>query len=87
MAFTPEPTRTPTEIRDIYVTLKDMVGGTLEHPDPYQEADFAVLVELSDGTNVRRSGDLVPHITPAQRQGLMDFMTALRAQAETQILP
>jgi hypothetical protein len=41
---------------------------------------------MSSGAEVVRRGDLVLHITPQQRQGLMDFMTSLRAQAEQEVV-
>lgn len=83
MAFDQEPTRTPTAIGSIVVALKDAFDG---EGTPYQSAHFDVKVELSDGTVITRRGNLVPHITAAQRQGLMDFMASLRAQAEAEIL-
>lgn len=82
MAFEPEPTRTPEAIGNIVVILKDAFGES----GPYQSAHFDVRIVLSDGREVSRRGDLVPHITPAQRTALMDFMDGLRTQAETQIL-
>lgn len=88
MAFVPEPTRTPMEIGDIRVSLVDAVArdGTTRMEPAYQAAYFDVRIILSDGTAISRSGDLVPHITPAQRSALMDFMAGLRVQAEEQIL-
>ena len=82
--FDQEPTRTPTEIGIIVVYLKDAVARDGE--PAYQSAHFDVKIVLSDGTEITRHGDLVPHITPAQRTALMDFMAGLRAQAEEQIL-
>jgi hypothetical protein len=84
MAFTSEPTRTPQEIGNIVVILKDAVASG-EQP-AYQSAHFDVKIILSDGTVITRRGNLVPHITPAVRQALMDFMSDLRTQAEEQIL-
>jgi hypothetical protein len=84
VAFQQEPTRTPVGIGNIVVHLKD--AAATEEQAAYQSAHFEVKVVLSDGTIVHRTGDLAPHITPAQRQGLMDFMAALRAQAEEEIL-
>jgi hypothetical protein len=84
MAFQQEPVRSPASIGTIVVTLKD---GINRYDQPYQTADFDVKVYLSDGSIVGRHGDLVPHITAAQRQALVSFMAALRSQAESQILP
>ena len=85
MAFELEPTRTPTQILDIVIQLKDGAGG--EDFEPYQHARFIIDIGMSDGTVTTRQGDLVPHITPAQRQALIDFMSGLRTQAEQEILP
>jgi len=84
MAFIQEPTKTPESIGNIVVFLRD---GFDNQGTPFQGAKFDVAVMMSDGSEVRRRGDLAPHITPAQRQALMDFMMALRAQAEDEILP
>jgi hypothetical protein len=84
MAFDPEPTRTAVSIGTIVVTLKDAVAVG-EEP-AYQSAHYQVEVILSDGTKIKRRGDLVPHLEPAQRQGLMSFMDDLRALATAQIL-
>lgn len=84
MAFTQEPTRIAQSIGNIVVVLKD---GFDEQGDAYQSAHFDVRVELSDGTVTTRRGDLVAHITVAQRNALMDFMASLRTQAESEILP
>jgi len=85
MAFDAEPTRTPTSIGNIIITLKDAVSPP--SASPYQAAYFDIQIVFSDGTYITRTGDLVPHITPAQRQGLIDFMDSLRTQAESEVLP
>lgn len=88
MAFTPESTRTPDAIGNIIITLKDAVEVTGDDPQPaYQSAHFELIVEFDDDSTKHRSGDLVPHITPAERTALTDFMTTLRARAAAQILP
>lgn len=83
MAFTQEPTRTPQAIGSVVVILKDAFN---EEGSPYQSAHFDIQVELSDGSVIVRRGDLVPHITPAQRSALMTFMEGLRTQAEQEVL-
>ena len=84
MAFELEPTRTPVSIGNIVVMLKDAVAQG-EQPAS-KSAHFEVKVLLSDGTMIQRRGDLVPHLTPQQVQGLINFMNDLRAQAQQQIL-
>lgn len=90
MAFTPESTKIPSGIGNIVVILKDaveveVIGGTLELA--YQSAHYQLVVEFDDDSAKQRRGDLVPHITPAERTMLMDFMDTLRARADAQILP
>lgn len=88
MAFDREPVRTPDSIGTIVVVLKDSFltdeDGTVALP--YQRASFQVNVVMDDGSMVVRKGDLAPHITPAQKQALMAFMSSLRVQANEQIL-
>ena len=83
MAFNPQAASAPTAVGNIVIILKDAFD---EEGAPYQSAHFQINIQMSDGRTVHRRGDLVPHITPAQRQGLMDFMVALRMQAGLQIL-
>jgi len=82
MAFQPQPTITSTGIGKMVVILKT------DPDDEYvqQSAHYQIEIERSDGSRKSLRGDLVPHITAAQRQGLMDFMASLRTQAEEQIL-
>lgn len=78
-----ESARTPVAIGDISIELFN--------PDPTGTGDagatYSVQVHMSDGTTVVRSGNLVPHITVAQRNALLSFMASLRTQAAAEILP
>ena len=81
MAFEREQSIIPTSIGDISVTLTDIADPTA------QSAHFEVQVLAGNGCLMRLlRGDLVPHITAQQRQGLIDLMNDLRAQAESEIL-
>lgn len=84
MAFNPEPTATPQSIRNFTVTLRSVKNADNSIS---KYADFDIEVLMSDATARLRSGDLIPHITVAQRNALNSFMDALRTQAEDQILP
>jgi len=88
MAFELEPVRTPNDIGAIVITLKDafMTDESGSAVVPYQSASYQITVVLDDGSNTMRRGNLIPHITPAERQALMDFMDALRVRAAEQIL-
>jgi hypothetical protein len=83
MAFTQEAPRTPTAIADIEVRLFS--------PDPLGEAtpaaEYSVQVRYSDGNIRALTGNLVPHLTQAQINALLNFMASLRTQAVDQILP
>lgn len=83
MAFTKEPVRTPTAIADLEVTLFS--------PDPLgtapSGATFNVQVRYSTGEIRNLTGDLVPHLTPAQITSLQNFMAAMRTKAVAEILP
>lgn len=83
MPFNRETAVTATGVGTMVVILKT----NLDDPDVQQSAHFQLLVLRSDGSRKSLRGNLVPHITEAQRNGLMDFMAALRTQAEEQILP
>jgi len=65
------------------VTLKT---NPLDPMNP-QTANFWLLVRRSDGSMKKITGDLVPHITVAQRTGLLSFMDDLRLQAIAEVLP
>ena len=83
MAFTREPTRTPEAIEDISVELfQPNPAG-----DEVAGATYSVQVRMSDGSIVVRTGDLTPHITQAQIDSLLGFMTTLRAKAIAEFLP
>jgi hypothetical protein len=88
MAFEPQPTvnRVPSEISTLEITLLD----TTEEDDPRgpKAALYRITVEDQYGQPMNHyNGDLVPHLTSAQVQGLLDFMDDLRSQAESEILP
>ena len=88
MAFIVEGTDTPTSIGTIVVILKDAVDGGEDGNEAYQSAHFQVAVLNQNGERMEtRKGNLVPHITTAQKNALMSFMASLRTQAENQILP
>lgn len=84
MAFTPEPTRTPTDIQDMEIRLISLKngGGVVT-----KTARFDIQVLFNTGEIKLLSGNLIPHLTGPQITQLNNFMDALRTQAETQILP
>lgn len=79
MTFQPEISPTPASIADISIQLTDRLDGT-------KAAEYSVQVQMSDGTLRVRTGDLLPHITTAQKNALIGFMATLRTQATGQML-
>ena len=86
MAFDRQDTIVAESIGRIMVTLSDAPsGGGEDGSEPIRTAQFDIVVEMSTGHR-RIRGNLVPHLTQAQIQALLDFMANLRTQAENQIL-
>jgi hypothetical protein len=86
MAFDPAPSQIPAAIDTIIITLKTR-PATAETPE-IQAAYYQVDVLDAAGARINQlSGNLVPHLTAQQINGLLSFMADLRVQAETQILP
>jgi len=83
MAFELEATRTATGILDLMVTMNDVVSEDVQ----YQAISLQYNVEMNTGEIVHRRVNLVPHITTAQRNGLIAFMAAVRTLLETEVLP
>lgn len=83
MTFPTQPIRTPVAIGDIIVEL--------QQPNPdgggQSRAFYTVQVIHSDGTRHTLTGDLVPHLTQAQIDGLLAFMASMRVKAVDEILP
>ena len=84
MAFDKVITATPVEIADISVTLTDYIATD----EPARKAgEYSVQVRYSNGSLMVLTGDLVPHLTPAQITSLMAFMDVMRTKAKQEILP
>jgi len=82
MAFDKQQPNTPTTIGEIRITIADPKGVTAD-----MGAGFFVRVLNQNGELYRElSGDLVPHLTTAQINGLVQLMQALRALAVAEIL-
>ena len=81
MAFSTEPTRVPTSIGDLYVTLTDYADATDTVRGIVEVRD-----QNGDVMNVW-TGSLVPHLTAQQISQMQSFMASLRAQAEDELLP
>ena len=84
MAFQPFPTKTPVDVGNIIVHLKDAVEG---EEAPYRSAHAQVRVLYDDGSAEIWRGDLWPHLNATAQQALLDFATYLRNLAETEMVP
>ena len=88
MAFNPQQTITkiPTEISTIEINL--WVTTDKHDPRAPKGAEYKIHIDDQNGRTMNYvSGDLVPHLTPAQVQWLLKFMDDIKAQAEAQVLP
>lgn len=81
MAFTKEASRTPSSIGRIEILLRDFPGET-----PPQTVLYQVQVIFSDGTEVQRSGNLVPELTQTQINQLLAFMASMRTKAVAEFI-
>lgn len=84
MAFDKASTYIPVAIEDISITLTDYIE-TIERP-AHKTAEYSVQVLYSNGMIKVMTGNLVPHLTQGQIDGLMDFMADMRTKAESEIL-
>jgi len=87
MAFTPPVPQVPTLVQRVMVVLTDIAESPLGPAE--QSAHYHLVVLDQDGMPVSfpgASGDLVPHLTTEQIQGLQNFMAAMRTKAEAEIL-
>lgn len=83
MAFTTEPTRTPTSIGELVLVLKDPDGT-----NPNRSIFGEVTVLDQSGEVIRLwHGDVQQHLNQAQISGLVSFLDDLRAQAASELLP
>lgn len=84
MSLPKAETRTPDTIEDISITLTDYIAT--DEP-ARQAAEYSAQVRYDNDEIKVLTGDLVPHLTPAQITALMGFMDDLRTKAEAEILP
>ena len=83
MPFDRQQADTPASIGEIRITIADP-DGVISN----MGAGFFVRVLNQNGNLFKEmSGDLVPHLTTAQRDGLIQLMQDLRALAVSEILP
>lgn len=85
MPFQSAGVLTPTRVNAITIRLKDWLEDT---GGPNYGASFICYVEDQNGEPMEPvAGNLVPHISTADRNWLIDFMQRMREKAETEILP
>jgi len=83
MAFPKEAVRIPIAVSDISIQLysPDPTGNESPH------AEYSVQVRHSDNSLRVVAGDLVPHLSQAQINGLLSFLADMRVKANNEILP
>lgn len=74
--FSPVTVVTDVGVRDIEMIVFRGNDGT-------QGARYNIQVIRSDGSIVVRSGNLVPHLTTAEVNGLITLMNRIRTKAQT----
>ena len=77
-------TKTPDSIEDISIELYQLDDGDGTFTPG---ARYSVQVRYSDGDLDVITGDLVPHLTPAQINTLLTFIADMRTKAEAEVLP
>lgn len=88
MAITPPTTPVATSIPIIKVTLYDRLET--EDEPASQGANYQLVVIDQNGRRFRwghEQGNAVPHLTTAERNYLMAFLTSFRARSEGEVLP
>jgi len=83
VAFDRLSARTPTSIPIVSIILTDTADGE----NVSQGGKYDLLVQFSDGTRERRSGNLVPHLTSQQVSTIQSFLAAIRTKAKQEMLP
>lgn len=80
MTFTPAGNKVPTSIGAVIVILKE---------DGAPNANYQVVIKDQNGQRMsipQDTGDLVPHLTNADKAWLIDFMARMRAKATAEFL-
>ena len=86
MVFEPyEPLNPVGHIHELEITLLRTVDE--DHPEGPQSVRFRLSVynQLNQPVD-HKHGNLLPHLTPAQVQGLIDFMDTMWAKAEDEVI-
>jgi hypothetical protein len=87
MAFELQEPRIAVSIGDLGIKLRSRYGDLDEDPEELtHSAEYEFAIVFDDGSQVIKRGNLIPHITIPQRDALLAFMDALRAQAIAQVL-
>ena len=87
MAFQPPEAQVPTTIPRLTITLSDRLAHGEEPAS--QLANYQLVLLDQNGRRIpfpKDTGNLVPHLTPAQITALQSFMTDMRTLAEAQII-
>ena len=80
MAFTPEPTRGPQEIYSLAVIAK------YESELPVPHIVYQVEILMTDGSIVKRSGELRPHLTQGQVDTIETFLSNMVGKATAEMV-
>ena len=88
MTFPQVTTKVPTSISTIQVIMADSTEIDIHEEPIGQSIRFFLDVLDQNGKKLKTlEGNLAPYLTPGEITALENFMSDLRIQAETQILP
>ncbi len=92
--FASDPSETPVtripHIGTVRIELVRTVNPSELEDGKLQEVNFVVLVDDQFDNHIdkdMRDGDLIPHLTTAQKNQLIAFMDTMWIKAENEILP
>lgn len=74
----------PSEVASITPVSIDEIIVTLTNND---QVRYSIQIRMSDETIRVRTGDLLPHLTTAQKNAMVNFMDQLNTKAEAEFLP
>ena len=82
MAF-PRINATPTAVETVRIILEQNVD---EAGETRQTIEYRAEIMMSDGSRRQAAGNLMPHLTAAQKTQLSGFLTAMFDKAAAEIL-
>lgn len=86
MSFEREPKRIASSIADVSIHLFDPDPNVKKELKELQTIRYGVQIKYDNGEIKGKSGDLIPHLTSAQKKYFITFMSKLRTKVESEII-